>query len=98
MTGTAPAKHGKNDLMLSVAALVVRDSCEGATAQPRPRSADQAQSPAAVSQKREYFKDPPETIGDFSPEAAEFGAQRPVANLQKPAIGGHFWHCWGQNL
>jgi hypothetical protein len=43
--------------------------------------------------KGEYFKDPPETIGDFSPEAVEFGARRPVANLQKPAICGHFWHC-----
>jgi hypothetical protein len=39
----------------------------------RPRSADRTRSPAAVSQKREYFKYPPETIGDFSLEVAEFG-------------------------
>jgi hypothetical protein len=50
-------------------------------------------SPAAVSQKREYFKYSPETIGDFSPEVAKLGVWRPTANLQKPAIGGHFWHC-----
>jgi len=44
-------------------------------------------------QKREYFKYPPETIGDSALEVAKFGAWRPRANLQKPAIGGHFWHC-----
>ena len=31
----------------------------------RPRSTDRTQSPVAVSQKREYFKHPPETIGIF---------------------------------
>ena len=45
-------------------------------------------SPVAVSQKREYFKYPPETFGDFAPTAANFGAWRPAANSQKPAIGG----------
>jgi hypothetical protein len=56
----------------------------------RPRSADRTRSPAAVSQKREYFKYPPETIGDFSLELAKFGVWRPTADSQKPAIGGHF--------
>jgi len=53
-----------------------------------PRSPDRTRSPAAVSQRREYFKCPPETIGDFAPEVAKFGAWRPIVNLQKPAIGG----------
>jgi len=67
--------------------------------QPRPpRSADRTRSPAAVSQKREYFKYAPETIGDFSLELPKFGVWRPTANSQKPAIGGHFWYYWGQNL
>jgi hypothetical protein len=57
---------------------------------PPPRSPDRTQSPVAVSQKREYFKYPPETIGDFAPAAANLGARRPIANSQKPAIGGHF--------
>src|SRR5258706_6005730 len=38
------------------------------------------------------FKYSPETIGDFSLEVAKFGVWRPTANLQKPAIGGHFLH------
>jgi hypothetical protein len=46
--------------------------------------------PAAVSQKREYFNYSPETIGDLSLEVAKFGARRPTATLQKPAIGGAF--------
>jgi hypothetical protein len=58
----------------------------------RPRSADRTGSPAAVSQRREYFKYPPETIGDFSLALAKFGVWRPTANSQKPAIGGHFWY------
>src|ERR1700726_4868498 len=33
-----------------------------------PRSADRARSPARVSEKREYFKCRPETIGDFAPK------------------------------
>jgi hypothetical protein len=40
--------------------------------------------------KREYFKYPPETIGDFVLEGAKGGVWRPTGNLQKPAIGGHF--------
>src|SRR6202022_2038372 len=54
----------------------------------RPRSPDRTRSPVAVSRKREYFKCPPETIGDFAPAATNFGARRPTANLQKHAIGG----------
>ena len=52
-------------------------------------SPDRTRSPAAVSQKREYFKYSPETI-DFPLEVAKFGVWRPTTNLQKPAIGGHF--------
>ena len=40
--------------------------------------------------KREYFKCPPETIGYFALELAEFGVWRPTVNSQKPAIGRHF--------
>jgi hypothetical protein len=32
----------------------------------RPRSADRTRSPATVSGKREFFKCPPETIGNFA--------------------------------
>src|SRR5258707_15789700 len=35
---------------------------------PTPRSADRARSLARVSEKREYFKCRPETIGDFAPK------------------------------
>ena len=42
------------------------------TANP-PRSVDRTQSPVAVSQKREYFKYPPETIGDFAPKLFKLG-------------------------
>jgi hypothetical protein len=38
----------------------------------RPRSTDRTQSPVAVSQKREYFKHPPETIGIFRLRVARF--------------------------
>jgi hypothetical protein len=60
------------------------------TLQARPRSVDRTRSPAAVSRKREYFKYLPETISDFAPTAAGFGARRRIADSQKPAIGGHF--------
>src|SRR6202011_889558 len=63
-----------------------------------PRSPDRTRSPVAVSRKREYFKYPPETIGDFAPGDPNFGARRPIANSQKPAIGGPLWHCRGQSL
>jgi len=62
------------------------------------RRPDRTRSPVAVSAKREYFKYPPETIGDLALEVAKFGAWRPRANLQKPAIGGHFFYYWGQIL
>jgi hypothetical protein len=58
--------------------------------QARPRSADRTRSPAAVSQKREFFKYPPETIGYFAAEPTKFGIWRQTTNLQKPAIGGAF--------
>jgi hypothetical protein len=38
-----------------------------------PRSADRAQSLARVSEKREYFKCRPETIGDFAPKLFKLG-------------------------
>ncbi|SRR5229473_2201102 len=47
----------------------------------------------AVSQKREYFKYQPETIGDFAQEGAKFGVQGPTTKLQKSAKGGHLWDC-----
>ena len=68
------------------------------SAQARPRSADRTRSPAAVSRKREYFKYPPETIGDFAPGDPNSGTRRPISDSQKPAIGGPLWHCRGQSL
>jgi hypothetical protein len=35
-----------------------------------------------VSQKREYFKYPPEIIGYFAPEVAKLGVWRPPAESQ----------------
>jgi hypothetical protein len=66
--------------------------------EPGPRSADRAGSPAAVSQKREFFKCPPETIGYFAPRILKIGAWRPLAKSQKPAIGGPFCEYQGQFL
>lgn len=40
---------------------------------PTPRSADRARSLARVSEKREYFKCRPETIGDFAPKLFKLG-------------------------
>jgi hypothetical protein len=40
---------------------------------PTPGSADRARSLARVSEKREYFKCRPETIGDFAPKLFKFG-------------------------
>jgi hypothetical protein len=80
--------------------------------QARPRSPDRSRSPVAVSRKREYFKYPPETIGDLAPATAHFGPRRPIANSQKPPlarisevtegkVSGHRtgWHSvsWNQN-
>ena len=59
----------------------------------RPRSTDRTQSPVAVSQKREYFKHPPETIGIFASEVCEVGVWRPAANSKKPAIGRSYAIC-----
>jgi hypothetical protein len=54
----------------------------------RPRSTDRTQSPVAVSQKRECFKHPWETIAILASELCEVGDWRPAANSKKPAIGG----------
>jgi len=59
----------------------------------RPRSTDRTQSPVKVSQKREYFKHPPETIGIFASELCKVGVWRPTANSKKPAIGGSYAIC-----
>jgi hypothetical protein len=56
---------------------------------PTPRSANRAWSPARVSQKREYFKYSPETIGDFALRLCKSGDQRPNQNRKKAAIRGH---------
>jgi hypothetical protein len=66
------------------------DQLTGRRLPQRPRSADRTRSPVAVSQKREYFKYWPETIGCSGPEVANTRARRPPTNSQKPAIGGHF--------
>src|ERR1700736_4493923 len=63
-----------------------------------PRSPDRTRSPVAVSRKREYFKYPPETIGDFALRLSELGAWRRRANLQKAAIGGHLCDLREYNL
>jgi hypothetical protein len=54
-----------------------------------PRSPDRTRSPVAVSRKREYFKYPLETIGDFALRLSKLGAWRRRTNLQRTAIGGH---------
>jgi hypothetical protein len=51
--------------------LVWRTDCQGP-----PRSGDRTRSPLAVSQKREYFKHPPETIDDFALRLSKLGDQR----------------------
>src|SRR5260370_39453723 len=55
---------------------------------PPPRSPDRNRSPVAVSRKREYFKYPPETIGDFAPAAANFRNAETDSQSQKPDIPG----------
>jgi hypothetical protein len=42
------------------------------------------------SSKQEYFNFVPDTIGNSGPELAKYGARRPTANSQKPAVGGPF--------
>src|SRR6266852_5041389 len=64
----------------------------------RPSSADRTQSPADVSQKREFSKCPPETTGYFGQKMPQIGTWRPVPNSQKPAIGGPFREYRGQFL
>jgi hypothetical protein len=59
--------------------------------QPRPPSADRTRSPSSVSGKRELFNESPETFGIFGRLPRKLGAWRPVAELQKPAIGGLFF-------
>ena len=49
--------------------------------QARPRSADRTRSPAAISQKREFFKCPPETYPLFRSENAQ---------NRSPETGGQF--------
>jgi hypothetical protein len=63
-----------------------------------PHSVDRTRSPIGVSQKREYFKYPPETIGNFAPTRVNCGVRRLAVNSEKPAIGGHFSGHWGYCL
>ena len=58
--------------------------------QARPCSEDRTQSPAGVSQNWEYFGMWPETFGNFARPVAKSGSWRPFAELEKPAVGGHF--------
>ena len=55
-----------------------------------PHSADRTRSPAAVSEKWEFFKYPPETIGYWAAEISKTGAWRLVPHRGKPAVGGPF--------
>ena len=64
----------------------------------RPRSVDRTRSLVAVSQKREYFKYSPETIGYFALRMPKIGAWRLAANSQRPAIGGPFCEYNGHFL
>jgi len=57
---------------------------------PAPCSADQTQSPALVSRKREYSRYRSETFGELGSYDSELGARRPASNSRKPAIGGTF--------
>src|ERR1700730_3483895 len=99
LEGPRPLYHGRSAYDCDNAGPAMRSPrCWPLHDQPRPRSADRTRSPAAVSQKREYFKYPPETIGHFAPEVTKFGVWRPTTNSQKTAIGGHFWPCRRQNL
>jgi hypothetical protein len=45
-------------------------------------------SPAAVSQKREYFNYLPETIGDLSLEVTKFGVWGQTAIRKNPPLAG----------
>ncbi len=83
------ARHALHDRKLPISTAGCRRSRQ-ITRPLRPRSADRTRSLAAVSQKREFFKYLPETIGYFAPRMANIGAQKLVANSQKPAIGGPF--------
>jgi hypothetical protein len=66
--------------------------------QARPSSADRTQSPVAVSRKREYFNELPETFDNFAPKPLKTGVWRPLTKLQKPAIGGLLPMVEGQFL
>src|SRR6266404_8769624 len=55
-----------------------------------PRSVDRNRSLARVSEKREYFKCRPETIGDFAPKLFNLGVWRRTANSQKPQLAGTY--------
>jgi hypothetical protein len=58
--------------------------------QARPLSAGRTRSPVAVSEKREFFKCLPETIGYFVLRMPEIEGWSLAANSQEPAVGGPF--------
>src|SRR5882762_22778 len=91
------ARHALHDRKLPISTAGCRRSRQ-ITRPLRPRSADRTRSLAAVSQKREFLKYPPETIGYFALRMAKIGAWRLVANSQKPAIGGPFCEYQGYFL
>jgi hypothetical protein len=56
---------------------------------PPPRSVDRTRSPAVVSQKREYFKYLPETIGDFALRLCRIGSlETERKSAKKPQLAG----------
>jgi hypothetical protein len=54
----------------------------------RPRSVDRTRSPVAVSQKREYSKYLPETIGIFGPEVQNSESGDRLLNRKSPPLAG----------
>ena len=63
---------------------------------PAPRSGDRTQSPALVSQKREYSRHWPETLGKLASGSERSAVWRQPAELQMPANSGPFCQHQGQ--
>jgi hypothetical protein len=80
----------RTDRKTTPPAFSIASECAATTS--RNEVAAPARSPPAVSQKREYFGMWPETFGNFGLPLANSGGWRPPAELEKPAVGGHFSH------
>ncbi len=65
--------NSRNSTIVKIRGLVRALSPLKRLTAPTPRSADRARSLARVSEKREYFKCRPETIGDFAPKLFKVG-------------------------